>query len=81
VRSTYGRFDLGQRIVNSERYEEGDMEMADSVADKHTDGNRNYDGSNLVYGVKKRVGHSNEVLHFIVPMRTKNKRAPIVVSA
>ena len=29
------------------------MEMADSVADKHTDGNRNYDGSNLVYGVKE----------------------------
>ena len=33
--------------------EEGDMEMADSVADKHTDGYRNHDGSNLVYGVKK----------------------------
>ena len=31
--------------------EEGDMEMADSVADKHTDGNRNHDGSNLVHGV------------------------------
>ena len=29
--------------------------MADSVADKHTDGNRNHDGSNLVYGVKKEV--------------------------
>ena len=27
--------------------------MADSVADKHTDGYRNHDGSNLVYGVKK----------------------------
>ena len=38
----------------------------------------NYDGSDLVYGVKKRVGHSNEVLHFIVPMRTKNKRTPFV---
>ena len=25
--------------------------MADSVAYQHTDGNRNYDGSNLVYGV------------------------------
>ncbi len=37
--------------------------MADSVADKHTDGNCNHDGSDLVYGVKKRVGHSNEVLH------------------
>ena len=27
--------------------------MADSVADKHTDGYRDYDGSNLVYGIKK----------------------------
>ena len=33
--------------------EEGDMEMADSVADKHTDGNRNHDGSDLVYGVER----------------------------
>ena len=33
--------------------EEGDLEMADSVADKHTDGNRDYDGSNLVYGVER----------------------------
>ena len=30
--------------------------MAYSVADKHTDGNRNYDGSNLVYGVKEQSG-------------------------
>ena len=31
--------------------------MADSVADKHTDGNRNYDGSDIVYGVKvKKMG-------------------------
>ena len=52
--------------------------MADSVAYQHTDGNRDYDGSDIVYGVKKRVGHSNEVLHFIVPMRTKNKRTPFV---
>ena len=37
--------------------------MGAAVADKYTDGNRNHDGSNLVYGVKKRVGHSNEVLH------------------
>ena len=29
--------------------------MAYSVADKHTDGYRNYDGSNIVYGVKKEV--------------------------
>ena len=27
--------------------------MAYSVAYQHTDSNRNYDGSNLVYGVKK----------------------------
>ena len=33
--------------------EEGDLEMADSVAYQHTDGNRNHDGSNLVHGVKK----------------------------
>ena len=33
--------------------EERDLEMADSVADKHTDGNRNHDGSNLVYGVER----------------------------
>ena len=26
--------------------------MACSVADKHTDGDRNYDGSDIVYGVK-----------------------------
>jgi len=29
------------------------MEMAYSVANQHTDGYRNHDGSNLVYGVKK----------------------------
>ena len=52
--------------------------MADSVADKHTDSNRNYDGSDIVYGVKNRVGHLNEVLHIIVSMRKKNKRTPIV---
>ena len=33
--------------------EEGDMEMADSVADKHTDGNHNYDGSYELHGIKK----------------------------
>ena len=27
--------------------------MADSVADKHTDGNRNHDGCDELYGVKK----------------------------
>ena len=47
--------------------------MAYSVADKHTDGYRDYDGSDKLHGVKKRVGHSNEVLHFIVPMRTKKQ--------
>ena len=33
--------------------EEGDLEMAYSVAYQHTDGYRNHDGSNLVHGVKK----------------------------
>ena len=33
--------------------EEGDLEMADSVAYQHTDGNRNHDGCNLVHGVKE----------------------------
>jgi len=60
--------------VNSERYEERDMEMADSVADKHTDGNRNYDGSNLVYGVKKRVGHSMKCSTLLCLWGQKNKR-------
>ena len=54
------------------------MEMGAADAYQHTDSNRNHDGSDIVYGVKKRVGHSNEVLHFIVPMRTKNKRTPFV---
>ena len=31
------------------------MEDGDSGADKHTDGNRDNDGSNIVYGVKKEV--------------------------
>ena len=29
------------------------MEMADSVAYQHTDGNRNYDGSYELHGIKK----------------------------
>ena len=33
--------------------EEGDLEMADSVAYQHTDGNRNHDGSYELHGVKK----------------------------
>ena len=33
--------------------EEGDLEMADSVANQHTDGYRNYDGSHELYGVKE----------------------------
>ena len=41
--------------------EEGDMEMADSVAYQHTDGNRNHDGSDLVHGVKK-VGTDRKLL-------------------
>ena len=40
------------------------MEMADSVADKHTDGNRNHDGSDLVYGVKKRLLNCEGPLHY-----------------
>ena len=40
---------LTREEVNNE---EGDMEMADSVAYQHTDSNRNHDGSDLVYGVK-----------------------------
>ena len=52
--------------------------MGAAVADKHTDGYRNHDGSDLVYGVKEQSGALNEVLHFIVPMRTKNKRTPFV---
>ena len=43
------RLQLAREEVNDE---EGDMEMADSVADKHTDGNRNYDGSYELHGVK-----------------------------
>ena len=34
--------------------------MADSVADKHTDGNRNYDGSDKLHGIKK-VGTDRNV--------------------
>ena len=33
--------------------EERDLEMADSVAYQHTDGNRNHDGSDKLHGVKK----------------------------
>ena len=33
--------------------EEGDLEMADSVAYQHTDGNRNHDGSHKLHGIKK----------------------------
>ena len=33
--------------------EEGDLEMADSVAYQHTDGNRNHDGSYELHGIKK----------------------------
>ena len=41
---------LTREEVNDEK---GDMEMGAAVADQHTDGNRNHDGRNLVYGVKK----------------------------
>ena len=30
------------------------MEMGAAVADQHTDGNCNHDGSDIVYGVKER---------------------------
>ena len=33
--------------------EERDLEMAYSVAYQHTDSNRDHDGSDVVYGVKK----------------------------
>ena len=33
--------------------EEGDLEMAYSVAYQHTDSNRNHDGSHKLHGVKK----------------------------
>ena len=33
--------------------EERDLEMADSVAYQHTDGNRNHDGSYELHGIKK----------------------------
>ena len=33
--------------------EEGDLEMADSVAYQHTDGYRNHDGSYKLHGIKK----------------------------
>ena len=37
--------------------EEGDMEMADSVAYQHTDGNCNHDGCDELHGVKvKKMG-------------------------
>jgi hypothetical protein len=33
--------------------EEGDLEMADSVAYQHTDSNRNHNGCDELHGVKK----------------------------
>ena len=33
--------------------EEGDLEMADSVAYQHTDSNRNHNGRDELHGVKK----------------------------
>ena len=45
--------------------EEGDLEMADSVAYQHTDGNRNHDGSDVMYGVKERKwDYQNLVVSF-----------------
>ena len=34
--------------------EEGDLEMADSVAYQHTDSNRNHDGSDKLHGVNEK---------------------------
>ena len=45
--------------------EERDLEMADSVAYQHTDGNRNHDGSDVMYGVKERKwDYQNLVVSF-----------------
>ena len=44
------RLQLAREEVNNE---EGDLEMADSVANQHTDGNRDHDGSYKLHGVKK----------------------------
>jgi len=41
--------------LKSEAYEEGNMEDGDSGADKHPHRNRNYDGCDELYGVKKEV--------------------------
>ena len=40
--------------------------MADSVAYQHTDGNRNYDGSNLVYGVIEKERGSFHTASFLL---------------
>ena len=50
--AAWDRIDGRRKKEEVRSYEEGDMEMADSVAYQHTDSYRNYDGSNLVYGVR-----------------------------
>ena len=60
---------LTREEVNNE---ERDMEMAYSVAYQHTDGYRNHDGRNLVYGIKK-VGTDRKsvgpLLYYVTPVR------------
>ena len=45
------RLQLAREEVNNE---EGDLEMAYSVAYQHTDGNRNHDGSYELHGVNEK---------------------------
>ena len=45
------RLQLAREEVNDE---ERDLEMADSVAYQHTDGNCNHDGCDELHGVKER---------------------------
>ena len=49
---------LAREEVNDE---EGDLEMAYSVAYQHTDSNRDHDGSHKLHGVKK-VGTDRNLL-------------------
>ena len=45
--------------------------MADSVAYQHTDGNRNHDGRDLVYGVKSEEW---DCQNLVVPFFVQNQR-------
>ena len=55
------------------------MEMGAADADKHTDGNRNHDGSNLVYGVERESRDHREVLPAF-PFYAIHEVTPIVVA-